>query len=1027
MKTTLREKVLWPWDRSLTVAALIAACVYLFACSATSAAPAAHLTILGDNTEARSGVKAVWGFACLVEAHGHTVLFDTGADPAVLKDNLAAMKVDPAKIEAVVISHWHPDHTQGAPGLGKLAGVRVFTPRGLEDFAKLRSAGVEEDVARNIADRLAKETAKLTSAGLELVVVSQATPLFDGIAVSEPLPFGQIPTDKPGRESTYPFWEQCLTVDTPEGLVVIVGCSHPGILSMLEQVKRQTGRPLHLVIGGFHLLDQPETEVRGIATAMQAMGLAYVSPTHCTGEAAVRVFRDVFRDRYVSAGVGAIINLPVAAPATTASPGQWKPAEGRLMTRWAKDVSPDNVHTEYPRPQMVRQDWLNLNGLWEYAICAKDVECPDSFDEQILVPFPVESALSGVGKPVGPENRLWYLRKFEIPAKWKGKRVLLHFGAVDWEATVWVNGEELETHRGGYDPFSFDITDALKESGEQEIAIRVWDPTDAGSQPRGKQVRKPNGIWYTAVTGIWQTVWLEPVNSVYIKSLEMQPDIDSGTLRLRVEIGGQVSKADKFEVRATIPGPGVQMATDIEKAFGFAHGVIGKELQIRIKDPKLWTPDSPYLYDLEVALGEEASRTESETPKAQTVSYETVDRVTTYFGMRKISLGKDQNGVLRLCLNNKPLFQYGPLDQGFWPDGIYAAPTDEALRYDIEVLKKLGCNMMRKHVKVEPARFYYWCDKLGLLVWQDMPSGNNRSDADKKQFELELTRLVESHYNSPSIVMWVPFNEGWGQHNTARVVERIRKRDPTRLVDQASGWKDEGVGDVQDIHSYPGPAAPPVEEKRAAVLGEFGGLGLPIKGHTWQDEKNWGYRTYTTREELTDAYVALLGSLRLLIAGGLSAAVYTQTTDVEIEVNGLMTYDRAMIKMDAERAAAAARRLFLPPPVIKIVLATSREQGQAWRYTISEPATGWQQSDFDDSAWQKGPGGFGTKGTPGSVVRTEWKTPDIWLRREFVLETDKLEQLYLDIHHDEDAQVYLNGVPAAKLQGYTTSYVQAPD
>ena len=710
--------------------------------------------------------------------------------------------------------------------------------------------------------------------------------------------------------------------------------------------------------------------------------------------------------------------------------GQWKPAEGRLMTRWAKDVPafagtslhlrkqvPDNVHAEYPRPQMVRDDWLNLNGLWQYAICAKEVECPDSFDGQILVPFPVESALSGVMKKVGPENRLWYIRSFEIPAKWKGKRVLLHFGAVDWEATVWVNSEELGTHRGGYDPFSFDITDALKDSGTQDIAICVWDPTDAGSQPRGKQVRKPNGIWYTAVTGIWQTVWLEPVNQAYIESLKITPEFDNSQVRVQpfaaVTQGKVTLKIEVLEGNKVVQTvtPSFQNDKPLPKFMPFVYCLLPSFKQ--------WSPDSPYLYGLRITQFQDERE---------------VDQVTSYFGMRKISLGKDADGILRLCLNNKPLFQYGPLDQGWWPDGLYTAPTDEALRYDIEVLKKLGCNMMRKHVKVEPDRFYYWCDKLGLLVWQDMPSGNNRSDADKKQFELELSRLVESHYNSPSIVMWVPFNEGWGQHNTPGIVEQIRKWDSTRLVDQASGWKDEGVGDVQDIHSYPGPAAPPVEEKRAAVLGEFGGLGLPIKGHTWQDEKNWGYRTFTTREELTDAYVALLSNLRSLIAGGLSAAVYTQTTDVEIEVNGLMTYDRAMIKMDAERAAAAAGRLYLPPPVIKTIVPTSREQEQAWRYTTSEPATGWQQSDFDDSAWQKGPGGFGSKGTPGSVVRTEWKTPDIWLRREFVLKTDNLEQLYppdvrrinLDIHHDEDAQVYINGILAAKLQGYTTSYVQTP-
>ncbi|MCJ7675718.1 MAG: hypothetical protein MUO33_11290, partial [Sedimentisphaerales bacterium] len=567
--------------------------------------------------------------------------------------------------------------------------------------------------------------------------------------------------------------------------------------------------------------------------------------------------------------------------------GQWKPPTGSgLATRWAKDVSPDNVRAEYPRPQMVRQDWLNLNGLWEYAILAKDAERPGSFDGQILVPFPVESALSGVMKPVGPGNRLWYRRTFEIPAKWSGKNVLLHFGAVDWEATVWVNGEEMGTHRGGYDPFTFDITDALKDSGRQEIVLSVWDPTDAGSQPRGKQVRKPNGIWYTAVTGIWQTVWLEPVPQIHIESLKITAEVDGQAVEVLANVSAAVGD---FDLKVAVFDGSKQVCQgQVIKISGGTSSVARPSVKLPVKDARLWTPDEPFLYDLKVTLAQ---------------NEKVVDEVTSYFGMRKISLGKDEAGVTRLLLNNKPLFQYGPLDQGFWPDGIYAAPTDEALRYDIEVLNKLGCNMMRKHVKIEPARFYYWCDKLGLLVWQDMPSGNNKSDEDKKQFELELSRLVQTHYNSPSIVMWVPFNEGWGQHDTPRIVERIREWDTTRLVNQASGWKDEGVGDVQDIHSYPGPAAPPVEEKRAAVLGEFGGLGLPIKGHTWQDEKNWGYRTYSTREELTDAYVALLSNLRSLIGGGLSAAVYTQTTDVEIEVNGLMTYDRAMIKMDAERAA----------------------------------------------------------------------------------------------------------------------------
>jgi len=606
---------------------------------------------------------------------------------------------------------------------------------------------------------------------------------------------------------------------------------------------------------------------------------------------------------------------------------EWKPAKGPLMTRWTNEVSPDNVHPEYPRPQMVRQDWLNLNGLWEYAIRHKDEPQPKNFDGKILVPFPIESALSGVMKRVGEENRLWYRRTFEISPAWAGKRILLHFGAVDWQATVWVNGKELGTHRGGYDPFTFDITDALKDSGMQEIVISVWDPTDTGFQPRGKQVRQPKGIWYTAVTGIWQTVWLESVPIASIERLEITPDVDSGLLTLIVQARGvnmETHLDDKFGVRV--------IALDGQKQITESTGHLGSPIKLKIPNPKLWSPDSPFLYDLRITLTQEGNN---------------IDQVGSYFGMRKISLGKDKDGVTRLFLNNELLFQFGPLDQGWWPDGLYTAPTDEALRYDIEVLKQLGCNMMRKHVKVEPARFYFWCDKLGLMVWQDMPNGDRhirgnepdlkRSEESAKQFELELTRVIEAFRNNPCIVMWVPFNEGWGQYDTPRIVDLIKKLDPTRLVNNASGWADRGVGDVHDIHKYPGPAAPATEEARAAVLGEFGGLGLPIKGHTWQDEKNWGYRTYNTREELTDAYIALIDNLRPLIGGGLCAAVYTQTTDVEIEVNGLMTYDRAMIKMDADRAATANRRLYLPPPIVKTIVPTSQKHGQTWRYTTDKP------------------------------------------------------------------------------------------
>ena len=572
----------------------------------------------------------------------------------------------------------------------------------------------------------------------------------------------------------------------------------------------------------------------------------------------------------------------------------YKPAQGPLMTHWGRSISLDGVHPEYPRPQIVREDWLSLNGLWEYAITAKDGQRPETFDGRILVPFPIESALSGVMKPVGEENRLWYRRTFEIPDKWIGRKVLLHFGAVDWEATVWVNGKEVGSHRGGYDPFTLDITEVLSKSGRQEIVMAVWDPADAGTQPRGKQVKEPNGIWYSSVTGIWQTVWLEPVGETCIELLRIVTDIDGEFVRVSVKCSNTV---DGFSIAAEVKDGGLTK--------GKAESKDGREITIPVSNPKLWSPDSPFLYDLQIILKDSRGKV--------------VDTVSSYFGMRKISLGRNDNGVMRILLNNKPVFMFGPLDQGWWPDGLYTSPTDEALRYDIEITKKLGFNMARKHVKVEPDRWYYWCDKLGLLVWQDMPSGDRyigkgepdfkRSKDSSEQFELELGRIIDALRNHPSIVMWVAFNEGWGQYDTERIVGLIKERDPTRLVDNASGWADRGVGDVHDIHNYPLPVAPPNESGRATVLGEFGGLGLPIKGHTWQDEKNWGYRSFKTPKGLTDAYLKLLDRLQPLIEKGLSAAVYTQTTDVEIEVNGLMTYDRAMVKMDIERVADANRKI----------------------------------------------------------------------------------------------------------------------
>ncbi len=410
----------------------------------------------------------------------------------------------------------------------------------------------------------------------------------------------------------------------------------------------------------------------------------------------------------------------------------------------------------------------------------------------------------------------------------------------------------------------------------------------------------------------------------------------------------------------------------------------------------------------------------------------TVDQVKSYVGMRKIAVMKDDKGVPRIQLNNKTIFQVGPLDQGWWPDGLYTAPTDEALKYDIEMTKKFGFNMTRKHVKVEPARWYYWCDKLGLLVWQDMPSGDanpqgkekeiKRTPESAKQHEAELAAMIENLHNHPSIIMWVVFNEGWGQYDTKRITEWTKKTDPTRLVNNASGWHDMNVGDVVDAHIYPGPGAPAIEKERAAVLGEFGGLGLGVDGHTWS-KKTWGYRGAASKEDLTRKYERLLaGVWKLKDEKGLNAAVYTQITDVETEANGLLTYDREIIKLDLDRAAAVNKGDVSKIPQLHTLVASSQDKPQTWRYTIEKPANDWYKPDFKDADWKEGPGGFGTKGTPGAVVRTEWKTNDIWIRREFEIADDDLGEVLLYMHHDDDVEVYINGVLAFKEDGYVSNY-----
>ena len=714
------------------------------------------------------------------------------------------------------------------------------------------------------------------------------------------------------------------------------------------------------------------------------------------------------------AGFAATSVLSALCGTVGAEESFWRPVEGHLMTRWAKDVSPTKALPEYPRPMMKREQWKNLNGLWEYAIRQKNETLrPDKFDGQVLVPFCIESALSGVKKKVVETDMLWYRRTFDVPTEWADKRLLLHFGAVDWETTVWVNGSKVGDHRGGYDPFSFDITDVLKASGPQEIVLSVWDPTDKGRQARGKQQIIPEGFMYTPASGIWQTVWLEPVPSSHIRSIRVEPDIDENCVWVIVDATGP---DDDYTVHARTMQPWPDDKKPPVPAD--AKGKIGERLCISLPtepETRLWSPDSPFLYDLNVALKDPAGAT--------------VDAIDSYFGMRKISLGKDERGVTRVLFNNKPLFQYGVLDQGWWPDGLYTAPTDEALRYDIETAKQLGCNMLRKHVKVEPQRFYYWCDKLGILVWQDMPSGGGDSDERKRQFELELRRMIDAARNHPSIVMWVAFNEGWGQFDARRLARWIKQHDPTRLVDHASGWADrDGAGDVRDIHLYPDPGVAPVEPNRAIVLGEFGGLGMAVKGHSWGDDSKWSEFGTEEAAHLNKTYLRSIRALRPMIDMGLSAAVYTQITDIENELNGLMTYDRELLKMDARQITAANLALYDPPPVVKTVLATSQQTPHTWRYTTETPDKGWYRPDYDDTAWKAGTAGFGQYDTPTNIVppRTKWTSDDIWIRRWFDLSDTKLVSPHFLIHHDEDTEIYINGQLAVKLPHHNPFYTLVP-
>ncbi|MBQ6087673.1 MAG: beta galactosidase jelly roll domain-containing protein [Bacteroidales bacterium] len=597
----------------------------------------------------------------------------------------------------------------------------------------------------------------------------------------------------------------------------------------------------------------------------------------------------------------------------------WAPAGDHIRTKWAEEVTPANVHQEYPRPQLVRGNWLNLNGLWDYAIVGKEATRPTKADGKILVPFCVESSLSGVGRTFTPDDALWYRTSFRLPAGWKGKKVRLNFEAVDWSAQVWVNGKEIGSHTGGYTHFSFDITPALNKGGNQELVIKVLDGTDNDIQPRGKQVSNPSGIWYTAVSGIWQTVWLEAVPDAFVADYNVASDIAEGSVTLDVDVCG-AKPGDRVKVAVIDGGVGYDPEKGAGPVVADAQAAAGEPVKVVIPDVKLWSPDSPYLYGLKITL--------ERGGKA-------VDEILGYTALRKISAQKDKSGRKRMAVNDNLLFQFGPLDQGWWPDGLYTAPTDEALEFDVIKTRDFGFNMIRKHIKVEPSRWYYFCDKHGVLVWQDMPSfcAHNGARWDTQTYnrgeDVRASRAARTNYYKEwgeiiaqlnkfqCIAVWVPFNEAWAQFNTAAAVDFTREKDPTRLINMASGgnWytrrrekgmtrQDTKIGDIIDCHNYPEPWMSFWDFQMVNVLGEYGGIGLPLEGHLWQTDRNWGYVQYKDGDEVLTEYTNFAGLLKELVGFGCSAAVYTQTTDVEGEVNGLMTYDRKVIKMNEAKLRA---------------------------------------------------------------------------------------------------------------------------
>ena len=704
------------------------------------------------------------------------------------------------------------------------------------------------------------------------------------------------------------------------------------------------------------------------------------------------------------------------------STSEYKIADAPILTEFVTNVEQEQPFPEYPRPQMVREDWMNLNGLWKYKIDTIDFEpvqgltespswtdheIPGEWDGEILVPFAIDAPLSGVKHILRPDEVLWYQRKVEIPSDWKDKKLMLHFQASDWETSVYVNGEKVGQHRGGYDPFSFEITKYLKDD-DNFIQVCVWDATEAQSQAIGKQIMPENrrGFRYQPTGGIWQTVWLEPVAETFLEKLQIIPDYDDSTVHLKGissngqgQLSGQVLEGNK-----------------VIKNFS---GKAGETLSLDLEDFKSWSPDNPFLYDLRVSLKNEGK---------------TLDKVESYFGMRKIEVKEAPDGFMRVHLNNEPVFQYGPLDQGYWPDGILTPPSEEAIKFDLEYLKKINCNMVRVHIKTHPDRWYYWADKLGLLVMQDMicmpKYGQTIDEAAAAQWHEELNSMVDWLGNHPSVINWVIFNEAWSQHNTEFYSNWLEEKDTTRLITAASGWDDFPVSDIMDVHDYTfyprnNVADYKTDGERALLIGEAGALNLAIPEHTWYSDsfppdqkrhRNYepadnysftseaGRHTYGSVELFEKGYEQFVESVRLLNAAtGVNGLVYTQITDVEHELNGWLTYDRKVSKIPVERLAEIHAKAYIPPKLTAIV-----PFGDNWEISLSDDGIITANASLNYNEHPSKPAQLPIGDINRFIEVKTVQKPPFMLRKKFDL-TELPAKAALAVKGSLDSRIYLNG------------------